>query len=505
MSGINNYFSNNNIFNGTEIPTQGKFDVGDIIVNIGENAEEEPMWMCIEAGEPGVWKVVGKVEDIDLSGYQEKTDENLATKSKDLVGAINELFQSANNGKELIASAIGEPLNAEDTFSAMSNDINGLLSTFKTNMMNNGIAVEANDRFKQLIDKIATMVEEGSGKGIQFASGNVTSTSSTTVYAISSSLLTNGYTIEVNNLTFKPYIVILTYGSDTLKKINACAIHIDDATNRYLLSTDSVGSSTNTWGQYTLTPVYTGNKTHTIAGMRDNGFLLYSGLQSTEFTYYAIGVGEEDNTFRDSLASILQEEGVSVTEEDDMASLISKVDEEFDRQVVPAGNAAVSNVLTGKTFINSTGNTLTGTMANNGTKTITPKASAQTLGAGYYDKITINGDADLVAANIVSGKNIFGVAGSAIVAKKYTSSTTNCIAYMFAYNSNTIYYTCVADGVLNIKCVYQRTDISSSSIETTNMQTDTMYTFNVTAGEKINFKCRTSNSYSRIYIYANIS
>ena len=34
MSGINNYFSNNNIFNGTEIPTQGKFDVGDIIVNI---------------------------------------------------------------------------------------------------------------------------------------------------------------------------------------------------------------------------------------------------------------------------------------------------------------------------------------------------------------------------------------------------------------------------------------------------------------------------------------
>ena len=33
----------------------------------------------------------------------------------DLVGAINELFQNANNGKELIASAIGEPLNAEDT------------------------------------------------------------------------------------------------------------------------------------------------------------------------------------------------------------------------------------------------------------------------------------------------------------------------------------------------------------------------------------------------------
>ena len=111
MSGINNYFSNNNIFNGTEIPTQGKFDVGDIIVNIGENAEEEPMWMCIEAGEPGVWKVVGKVEDIDLSGYatkeelnnidmsgkQDKIDNSLTTNDKSIVGAINELRGLINN------------------------------------------------------------------------------------------------------------------------------------------------------------------------------------------------------------------------------------------------------------------------------------------------------------------------------------------------------------------------------------------------------------------------
>ena len=62
--------------------------------------------------------------NIDLSGKQDKTDESLLTESKDVIGAINELFQSANNGKELIANAIGEPLNAEDTFSAMSDKIN---------------------------------------------------------------------------------------------------------------------------------------------------------------------------------------------------------------------------------------------------------------------------------------------------------------------------------------------------------------------------------------------
>ena len=185
--------------------------------------------------------------NIDLSGKQDKTDESLLTESKDLVGAINELFQSANNGKELIANAIGEPLNAEDTFSAMS-------------------------------DKI--------------------------------------------------------------------------------------------------------------------------------------------NEIKDDLKQILTEEGVSVTEEDDMASLISKVDEEFDRQVVPAGDAVAANVLSGKTFINNTGQTVTGTMVNRGgAQTVTPGTSNKTLSAGYYSgNITIAGDADLKAANIKSGVNIFGVTGTATAA-----------------------------------------------------------------------------------------
>ena len=73
---------------------------------------------------------LNELANIDLSGKQDKTDESLLTESKDLVGAINELFQSANNGKELIANAIGEPVSKDDTFQAMSNDINILFSTF---------------------------------------------------------------------------------------------------------------------------------------------------------------------------------------------------------------------------------------------------------------------------------------------------------------------------------------------------------------------------------------
>jgi hypothetical protein len=48
-------------------------------------------------------------------------------------------------------------------------------------------------------------------------------------------------------------------------------------------------------------------------------------------------------------------------------------------------------------------------------KTYTPSTSNQTIPAGTYltGKATIAGDADLIAANIIKGKNIFNVAGTA--------------------------------------------------------------------------------------------
>ena len=102
---------------------------------------------------------------------------------------------------------------------------------------------------------------------------------------------------------------------------------------------------------------------------------------------------------------------------------ITSLTNELAGKVTPVGTAVAGNVLSGKTFINSTGSTITGTMANRGSKTITPSASNQTLGAGYYSGITVNGDADLVAANIVSGKNIFGVLGT------YSPATYSITSY----------------------------------------------------------------------------
>ena len=63
----------------------------------------------------------------DISGLQSKIDNELATNSKDIVGAINELFQDVDNGKNLIATSIGNPLvDGNSSFKAMSEAILGL-------------------------------------------------------------------------------------------------------------------------------------------------------------------------------------------------------------------------------------------------------------------------------------------------------------------------------------------------------------------------------------------
>ena len=55
----NNFFTNNRFIAAESLPAEGDFVKGDLIVNIGENANDEAMWLCVESGNPGVWEVVG--------------------------------------------------------------------------------------------------------------------------------------------------------------------------------------------------------------------------------------------------------------------------------------------------------------------------------------------------------------------------------------------------------------------------------------------------------------
>lgn len=79
-------------------------------------------------------------------------------------------------------------------------------------------------------------------------------------------------------------------------------------------------------------------------------------------------------------------------------------------------------------FFDSTGTRYTGSIADAGT--VAPGTSDQTFNASLYRNFVVSGDADLLAANIKSGVNIFGVNGTVTPAPNNCSSDgeTACVA-----------------------------------------------------------------------------
>ncbi|GAA0389409.1 phage tail protein [Paenibacillus motobuensis] len=113
--------------------------------------------------------------------------------------------------------------------------------------------------------------------------------------------------------------------------------------------------------------------------------------------------------------------GVSASLEESWSALISKM-----ATVIKAtGNSTIRDVLAGKTFSNATGNGLTGTMPNQGSKVITPSTSNQAILAGYHDGTGyVKGDANLVAGNLPKDISIFGVTG---LLERLTTADRNAI------------------------------------------------------------------------------
>ena len=101
--------------------------------------------------------------------------------------------------------------------------------------------------------------------------------------------------------------------------------------------------------------------------------------------------------------------GSSATNVNDaLNDLYSKLD-----TIKNIGNATSDKILSGYTAYVK-GNTITGSIPSKGATTYTPGTVNQTIASGNYlsGAQTIKGDANLVAANIAKGKNIFGINGS---------------------------------------------------------------------------------------------
>ena len=292
------------------------------------------------------------VKDHIMSFVGNKNELETSDKS-DMVNAINSLIvdrvdNAANMNK--LANSIGNPITASDNVDEVCDKVNGLLSTFKTNMMNSGVMVEGTDKFKQLIDKIKGLTEGEGNKGIQFAQGNGKQISVDT-------LTDEGISVDID---FEPMFLFLAisnrntpsytdsgyHGStDTLGVAAICIPDLILADSSRTIGLGAIGNGIGSSYYYNII-FNTGLTDGKITVKKTSiGPSWIYGSPAVDYDWYAIGVGEEDTTLRDSLASILQDEGVTVTEEDDMADLITKVDEEFDNRKQILVNALVNEGL----------------------------------------------------------------------------------------------------------------------------------------------------------------
>ena len=100
----NSYFENNQIDISDSIPTEGEYHVGDIIIKETQVEHMAIGWICIEAGNPGVWSEFGGMFDEPIELEPESvgmTELSSEVKSKLLLGenvGINvQLLQEAVN------------------------------------------------------------------------------------------------------------------------------------------------------------------------------------------------------------------------------------------------------------------------------------------------------------------------------------------------------------------------------------------------------------------------
>ena len=404
----------------------------------------------------------------DLTKYAKKEDLNNIDLSEinnaieDLNDKYDELFQSANNGKELIADAIGEPVSSEDTFSAMSNDIKSLLSTFKTNLMNSGVTVASGDKFKQLIDKIKGLTEGEGNKGIQYDTG---------AYSLGGITTFDEYDSDDNKWYRYYYQSIKIPKTSDLNFIYVYTdydysfIHEDDGQTYHMSISDCIlydpvkqTLSDGSVYVFARSIYYTYNSNgvqvdygswYTYLKLIDNTdhvvlpligtYSYYDGntkaLTSDDITYnvyYTVGLGEEDTTLRDSLASILQEEGVTVTEEDDMANLISKTDSTFDSK-----RQSLYDILTSKNLEcspdESFDDLLSKLMQLDSYAPYKSKIKKVTGEASYFSNYDYSGYRVTFPSDCVTPRFIIGT---------FTIDSTKCIYY---YDFTTKYYYCVCN------------------------------------------------------------
>ncbi len=107
--------------------------------------------------------------------------------SKEVNGALLELFTSADSGKKLISSAIGSPASSKSSFSELAGSIQTSKTNLAANLTNKGQSASGSESLASLVEKVINIS---------------TAPRSSSGYILGSSG-------SVNNLAFRPRIVLV--------------------------------------------------------------------------------------------------------------------------------------------------------------------------------------------------------------------------------------------------------------------------------------------------------
>ena len=224
-NGLNNIYATKNELE--ELQTA----VGETFGYIGNNVIG-PMQNDIDNLEIDINNVNGKMGD----------PSNLQTNNKiNLVDAINELFQSANSGKQLIADAIGNPLiTGNSTFNAMSEAILGYENNLKIILTNKGVEVTEEDNMTSLINKVSSL-----NNGVGISKDKTTplkaiihfNTSSVTFNTVGEHTVVDLNLTRFKNVTDKMYVTMIVTGGSY-----GVVAGIKDYTDNTIIHQQSMGN-----------------------------------------------------------------------------------------------------------------------------------------------------------------------------------------------------------------------------------------------------------------------
>lgn len=278
------------------------------------------------------------------------------TNKGNVVAAINELFQSASNGKSTVAAAItgmGQAASGSDTYAQLASKISAISTDANAAV---GEVLTSRTFYQGGVKRTGTMPNRGATNLTPSGTGTVA--------------IPAGY----HN------------GSGVVAQVSVPAGNVLTGT-----TIAGVAGTMPNNGAPTITP-----------GTSNQG--IGAG-------YYSGGtvVGDPD------LVSSNIKAGINIFGVPGSSTVVDTAN----------GYIVSSNdILTGRSAYYN-GQKWEGSMPDRGAPTWTPGTSNQGLAAGYYSGGTVLGDPELVASNIRSGVNIFGVIGSLIEGKRSASGSIN--------------------------------------------------------------------------------